>query len=192
MRIRPFPSPINAPADAGIRGRSKSGTAPSSPISAFRGARRSVDVHHLRSPSPRLYRAAHAPGPGEGPGPASHRYRWHRVNAKVGLTITLLVGTMLCGYIFAAIAADKRSEATYADAVLHETMEIPETSRGTGQGHRQDPRLVGRAHARGRHAAVRTDRTAGHAAVRPLTSIWENRAAPPTPGPCCRNGRGGR
>jgi hypothetical protein len=29
---------------------------------------------------------------------------WHRVNAKVGLTITLLVGTMLCGYIFAAIA----------------------------------------------------------------------------------------
>jgi hypothetical protein len=29
---------------------------------------------------------------------------WHRVNAKVGLTITLLVGTMLCGCIFAAIA----------------------------------------------------------------------------------------
>jgi hypothetical protein len=29
---------------------------------------------------------------------------WHRFNAKVGLTITLLVGTMLCGYIFAAIA----------------------------------------------------------------------------------------
>ena len=29
---------------------------------------------------------------------------WHRVNAKIGLTITLLVGTMLCGYVFAAIA----------------------------------------------------------------------------------------
>ncbi len=29
---------------------------------------------------------------------------WHRFNTKVGLTITLLVGTMLCGYIFAAIA----------------------------------------------------------------------------------------
>jgi hypothetical protein len=29
---------------------------------------------------------------------------WHRFNAKVGLRITLLVGTMLCGYIFAAIA----------------------------------------------------------------------------------------
>jgi hypothetical protein len=29
---------------------------------------------------------------------------WHRFNTKVGLRITLLVGTMLCGYIFAAIA----------------------------------------------------------------------------------------
>jgi hypothetical protein len=29
---------------------------------------------------------------------------WHRFNAKVGLKITLLVGTMLCGYIFAGIA----------------------------------------------------------------------------------------
>ncbi len=29
---------------------------------------------------------------------------WHRVNAAIGLKITLLVGTMLCGYIFAAIA----------------------------------------------------------------------------------------
>ncbi|HUC36582.1 MAG TPA: hypothetical protein VMR97_05610, partial [Acidimicrobiales bacterium] len=29
---------------------------------------------------------------------------WQRANAKVGLKITLLVGTMLAGYIFAAIA----------------------------------------------------------------------------------------
>jgi len=29
---------------------------------------------------------------------------WHRFNTKVGLRITLLVGTMLCGYIFAGIA----------------------------------------------------------------------------------------
>lgn len=29
---------------------------------------------------------------------------WGRFNAKVGLKITLLVGTMLCGYIFALIA----------------------------------------------------------------------------------------
>ncbi len=29
---------------------------------------------------------------------------WHRVNSKIGLAITALVGTMLCAYIFAAIA----------------------------------------------------------------------------------------
>ncbi len=29
---------------------------------------------------------------------------WQRVNAKIGLKITVLVGTMLCGYIFAIIA----------------------------------------------------------------------------------------
>lgn len=29
---------------------------------------------------------------------------WHRFNSKVGLKITTLVGTMLCAYIFAAIA----------------------------------------------------------------------------------------
>jgi hypothetical protein len=29
---------------------------------------------------------------------------WQRANAKVGLRITLLVGTMLCGYVFAIIA----------------------------------------------------------------------------------------
>lgn len=29
---------------------------------------------------------------------------WQRLNAKIGLKITLLVGTMLCGYIFAVIA----------------------------------------------------------------------------------------
>jgi len=29
---------------------------------------------------------------------------WQRINGKIGLAITLLVGTMLCGYIFAAIA----------------------------------------------------------------------------------------
>jgi hypothetical protein len=29
---------------------------------------------------------------------------WQRANAKIGLRITLLVGTMLCGYVFAIIA----------------------------------------------------------------------------------------
>ncbi len=47
---------------------------------------------------------------GEVPGPVKVHDQlpsdtaWQRVNAKIGLKITLLVGTMLCGYIFAIIA----------------------------------------------------------------------------------------
>ncbi len=33
-----------------------------------------------------------------------HDTRWQRINAAIGLRITVLVGTMLCAYVFAAIA----------------------------------------------------------------------------------------
>jgi hypothetical protein len=63
------------------------------------------------------------------------------LNAKIGLAITTLVGTMICGYVFLQLvllpviivgqniqakASDKRAEQTYldAEAVLHEAQQI--------------------------------------------------------------------
>jgi hypothetical protein len=47
-----------------------------------------------------------------------HDTRWQRINAAIGLRITVLVGTMLCAYVFAAIALISLPENVHTTQAL--------------------------------------------------------------------------